>query len=205
MPASLDEKIRILDGLQQGRSPQDLSKLSRQPLRLIKQWQAEESSLRREYLERIHFENARTMTQVHARLADKALELVNALSSEKMKSAALNQIATSLSIVIDRFLKLQENMVEEAEQVIRFEFRHPDGTLRPTPYWSSEHHRASSALQGSDVRQTLRENGAGANGHSGESPLPAADDMVARPDLFNGERSLAEFEESDAERNWSPR
>lgn len=71
------------------------------------------------------------------RLIKSAVSLANSLD-EVIEVAPLNQRATALSQLIDKIIKLAEQLPIEHEQVIRIEYLHPDGSIRQRPPWTEE-------------------------------------------------------------------
>ncbi len=56
-------------------------------------------------------------------------------------SAPLNQRVVAFSMLVDRFLMLQHHLAQSSpseEQIIRFEFMDPDGSIHDTPQWSRD-------------------------------------------------------------------
>lgn len=74
------------------------------------------------------------------RLTVKALELIEAIDSDRIEAAPLNQITSALATVLDRLMKLQALLYENQpkEEVIRIEYHNPDGTISETPPWAED-------------------------------------------------------------------
>lgn len=71
------------------------------------------------------------------RLIKSAVTLASSLD-EVVDNAPLNQRATALSQLIDKIIKLAEQLPIEHEQVIRIEYLHPDGSIRQRPPWAED-------------------------------------------------------------------
>lgn len=71
------------------------------------------------------------------RLIKSAVTLASSLD-EVVDKAPLNQRATALSQLIDKIIKLAEQLPVEHEQVIRIEYLHPDGSIRQRPPWAED-------------------------------------------------------------------
>lgn len=71
------------------------------------------------------------------RLIKSAVTLASSLD-EVVDNAPLNQRATALSQLIDKIIKLAEQLPVEHEQVIRIEYLHPDGSIRQRPPWAED-------------------------------------------------------------------
>jgi hypothetical protein len=143
------------------------------------------------------------MAQVQTRLAEKSLLLVEAIDAEHVAKAPLNQLASTLGVLIDRYLKLTDDHADmPAEQVIRFEYVYPEGTVASTPPWSADDSEQSGAVSGGGVRTTLRQDRTRQVSLARQGIRSGAANMVARPHLSDGESSVAGLEDDDAERLW---
>lgn len=137
---------------------------------------------------------AQRLGQLHEQLADDALQLAQAITG-RVEDAPLNQLATALGTVLDRFLKLEEHLGDSGEeQVIRIEYQYPDGSLHDRPLWAAGDLADADALPGGGLRAALRED---RDGQTGDYRNGAArrDDLVAGPDLHDGGAGLAGFED----------
>ena len=203
---TLDQKIHVLDALRENDDYDAISAENQIPVSTLRTWYRNRDALRHEYQQHLRQVAAEKMTLVQHHMADKALELVNAMDTERINNAPLNQLSSALGVLIDRFLKLQESQqehdAEHTEQVIRYEFRHPDGSLRETPYHAEARVRHTGTLQGGGVRATLGQDGTGEGYTNGESRVSWNADMVAGSDLPDGESRMARYEDDDDERNW---
>ncbi len=82
---------------------------------------------------------------VHETLSDLQHDLIKQIRHliktlrPSIDSAPLNQRVAAFSMLVDRFLMLQHHLAQSAsaeEQIIRFEFMDPDGSIHDTPQWS---------------------------------------------------------------------
>lgn len=169
---------------------------------VLRKWHKQQHELEREYQRQQQTQAALLMAQVQRQVAEKSLQIVNALDEDRIAKAPLNQLATALGILIDRYLKLTDDLPQDTEQVIRFEFRHPDGSFRATPPWAAEDYGHASAVQGGGVRAAVRQDDAGKNYTNGKGAASRAANVVARTDLSDGESGLAGFEDDDTEHLW---
>ena len=203
---TLKQKITVLDALNNGDSYEDISTKEQIPVHKLRQWYRQRDTIRREHQQQLRDAAAQKMLGVQTDMADKAIELIKAMDADRISKAPLNQVASALGILIDRFLKLQyaqeENDAANTEQIIRYEFRHPDGVLRETPYFAEGRSRHTGTVQSGGVRETLGQDGTRQNYTNGQSRLSGLADVVARPDLSDGESGLAGFEDDDDGRDW---
>lgn len=133
------------------------------------------------------------LKKIHEQLEQDALLLSQAIQTA-IDGAPLNQLATALNAVLDRYLKLKEYLrEEEVERVIRVEYQYADGTIHSTPPWANADYAVTGEIPGDLLRETIRENGtrqdAGHINGTGRENM-----LVARADLPDGESGLAGFE-----------
>lgn len=140
--------------------------------------------------------------QVCEQLADDAMRLAAAIETQ-IDDAPLNQLATALSAVIDRYLKLDEHLAlrrdsDEKTEVIRVEYQYPDGTCHDRPPWAAADSDEWGTVQGGRVRAAVWQDG---NGQDGDSPLCVEREsvLVALANLPDGESGLAGLESQCAE------
>lgn len=139
--------------------------------------------------------------RLRRRLIQAADQLAASLEAV-IEDAPLHQRAGALGIVIDRYLRLGEVLPqEEQEQVIRIEYKYPDGSIHRVPPWAGQDSAGARPLQGRGLWQALWEdrNGQGRhhrNGAAGRAKL------VAFPHVSDGEPGLARSEEPVQERLW---
>lgn len=168
----------------------------------LRGWDKQRNDIRREQHLHEREQDARRMQQICNQIAERALRIVEEMDDETIANAPLNQLSSALGVLVDRYIKLQDLLPElETEQVIRIEYYYPDGTTHSTPPWAETDSERQRPLSGGRVRKTLRQDGDGENytngrGNEGETRL------VARPDLPDGESSLAGFEDELDERPW---
>ena len=132
------------------------------------------------------------LEDLHEKLVHNAVQLARRMA-EVMDDAPLNQLSSALGVVIDRYLKVDEHLSETVkrtgEQIVRFEYRHPDGSIHESPPWAEEDHEHEDALSGGGVWPAVREDGAGHDNNPRES-----DDgrpyMVASPYVYDGESGM---------------
>ena len=135
------------------------------------------------------------LTHLRQQLVENALMLAEAME-DKIENAPLNQLASAMGTVLDRYLKLDEHLTEleeeNEEKVIRIEYKYPDGSIHNTPPWANDDYEDESTFPGGGVWQKIREN---ADRQAGNYPNGAGreDLLVDSPDLPDGESGLAGF------------
>jgi transposase-like protein len=200
---SLEEQIAALSVLEEhGGDVATAATSTGIPAEVLRRWYKQQADLQREYQQQQQAQAALLMTQVQRQLAEKSLQIVTALDEDRIAKAPLNQLATALGILIDRYLKLTDDVPQDTEQVIRFEFQTPEGVISATPPWANHDTRTSSAVQGGGVRTALWQDDAGKTPADRKSPLRRAANVVARADVSDGEPSMAGLEDDDEERLW---
>jgi hypothetical protein len=112
--------------------------------------------------------DARRLAQIRRRMTDKALELLDSLDAESLSEAPFHQRAAALGSLIDRLLKLyaferQNEAPDSAHegQVIRIEYRYPDGTTHRAPPWAAAGTDGPDAVLRGGLRSALGEDGTG--------------------------------------------
>lgn len=201
-PYRLEDKVAALDALlaanddialaatQSGVSPKSL-----------RAWARDSDALRRAHQEEMSRQAAHKMARAQLALADKTLELITAMDSDRIAAAPLNQLSSALGAVVDRYLRIAGDM-PQAEQVVRFEFQQPDGRFSPAPPWSGENPDSAAALQSGGLWAPLRQDGAGQNGAHRAHDAARPADVVAGADLRYGGAGLAGPEDESDERIW---
>ncbi len=131
--------------------------------------------------------------QLHQQLEQDALQLAQAIEAA-IDGAPLNQLATALGTVVDRYLKLDEYLQskqsQESEQVIRIEYQYPDGTIHSTPPWANDDYEIPGAIQSDRLRQTLRQDGIRQD-DGYVNGATRQDVLVAGTDVSDGESGMA--------------
>lgn len=162
------------------------------------------STLRRWHEQQLEAQAQSDVEKLH-RLRRRLIEAADQLAASLeavIEDAPLHQRAGALGIVIDRYLRLGEVLPqEEQEQVIRIEYKYPDGSIHRVPPWAGQDFAGARPLQGRGLWQALWEdrNGQGRhhrNGAAGRAKL------VAFPHVPDGEPGLARSEEPVQERLW---
>ena len=112
--------------------------------------------------------DARRLAQIRKRMTDRALDLLDSLDGEAIRDAPLNQRTAALGVLIDRMLKLyafEQGLAApdaaQERQVIRIEYRYPDGTTHRAPPWAAAGIDGEDAVLRGSVRPSLGEDGTG--------------------------------------------
>ncbi len=168
----------------------------------LRKWNKQRDDIRREQQLHEREQNARRMQQLISRMMERAAQIVDQMDEETIANAPLNQLSSMLGVLVDRYIKLQDLMPAlETEQVIRLEYKYPDGTIHSTPPWAEEDSEQPRPLSGGGMRETLRQNGDGEDYLNGSS-TERETWLVARPDLPDGESGLARPEDDLDEGGW---
>ncbi len=197
---TLHEKIAALDHI----ADEGLTATSRRlkiPLTHLRHWQKDVLLLRRQMADEQKERAALCIAQAQMAMAEASLRLVSALDEERIAKAPLNQIASALGVVVDRYLKLAGD-TEPAEQVIRFEYVTPDGVTAPAPPWADDDSEIDGAVSRRGVWAAFRQDGTGEAGTDRQSVRAWRSDLVARPHIPHGESGVAGLEDDDAESLW---
>lgn len=134
---------------------------------------------------------------LHERLIQNTLQLMDAVEGQ-IDGAPLNQLTSAVGTLVDRYFKLDEHLTQfnltENEQVVRIEYKYPDGSIHDTPPWSEDDPEYEDTVQGRGLREAIRQNGHGTDEYHrpGES---WADVLVAGSDLHNGEPGVARYQD----------
>jgi transposase-like protein len=189
------EKSHAIEQLEKSGDLRQTSLQTGIPVQRLRHWE-------RQARERQAQQEAALLDRLRRKLLTEAETLVEALA-ERIESAPLNQCASTLNVVIEKYLKLREYapQLESREQVIRIEYVDPDGSLHQTPYWARTHSEGADALPSRGVWSPLWQNGSGQNGDQRSGAAPGAR-LVAFPYLSDGEPGLAGLEDDAGERLW---
>ena len=145
--------------------------------------------------------HAAKQERLHETLGNNAIQIVDTMQ-DKIADAPLNQLATALNAVVDRYLKLDEKLAEQEaqneEKVVRFEYIMPDGEVYDAPPWTMDDFHVPNPLSSGGLREAVWEDGDSQTDHRGESLSDGDDLLVAGPDVPNGRGSLAGFEDEAA-------
>ena len=203
---TLDTKIHALNQLDkyEGDTARIASELTI-PVKTLQKWRTQESDLRREFRARCARQVAHLKSELQVVMLERSMAIVARMDDETLNNAPLNQLATTLSALVNQALKLEEAIEESDEQteekVIRFEYYY-DGSVHKTPPWANTSLEESSPIQDSSLRETMGQNGTGKNDSHGEGNRTPDAWLVADSDLPDVESGLAGFEDELEERNW---
>jgi hypothetical protein len=171
------------------------SETSGVPLSTLRYWKQHEAQIKRDYYLHLHEEAIHKLLVVQNRMADKMVEIIKAIDKEAIETAPLNQLVSALGIIIDRIVKVNDGKeIETTDSPVRFEYYDATtGKTSQTPPWAEEDFEQGGSFYSRFLRETLREDGAGEADYHGNG-MAGKEDMVASPDLFDGESSLEGFE-----------
>lgn len=183
------------------------SEISGVPVGTIKKWQKNYDQIKAEFFKYEHDEGIYKLIISQNRMADKIGDLTNAITTQKIESAPLNQLSSAIGVLVDRFLRIHDaKEIEESDNDNRYIIEYYDadtGEITETPPWAGDDSEDESALHSSFLWQKIRENGTGEAGSNGNG-VTGDEGLVARTHLSDGESGLARFEERDGERDWHP-
>jgi transposase-like protein len=219
---TLDQKINALNHIATGNltlteAEADLGI----PASTLGNWRQQEATLRRTYRQHQTQRTTQTLFQVQQKLAEKALQVVDAMTDDTLESASLSQLSSALNALIGRFLNLQDNheiLLEQtaSEKVFRIEYYDATtGRVSDKPPWagqpddpitgqageaarssgadSEDSLSSESAVRGGGLRQTLRQNADGTDSHQRDGDTGSSY-LVAGSDIPDGRPGLAGFE-----------
>lgn len=197
------EALRLLDEMHS-----DMDEVSREldiPKRRLSHWCRQREEIQREYTRFLQDEATQMMAQVQYQAAEKALALINAIDEDRISKAPLNQLASAVGALVDRYLKLDDEIEvteNQQEKVIRIEYYDATtGQISETPPWAEADSEQSGEVQGGRLREALRQNGNGEN-HFEREGAKWDENVVVGSDVSDGKPSLARFEGNDDERDW---
>lgn len=194
---TLDTKISALNQLDQ--LDGDMLLVSEQlmiPIGTLRAWSRSEADLRRQYHDKHQRYVSRLKHDLQTTLLQRSLDVLSRIDDETLEKAPLNQLSSTLGVLVNHALKLEEDIdeQEDTEQVIRVEYLY-DGSVHETPPWARDRDATSGAVQDCGLRETLGQNGIGQADvteqriHTGETWL------VACADVSDGESALAGAED----------
>jgi transposase-like protein len=139
--------------------------------------------------------------RLHEQLVHNAVQLADLLE-RSIEDAPLNQVATALGGVIDRYLKIDEYLAstrpqEEREQVIRIEYLYPDGSIHNSPPWAAEDCDDESPVSRGGVWSPFWEDPGGQDNHRGNG-YAGRDVLVVGSDVPDGKPGVARPEDDAA-------
>lgn len=202
---TLDQKMNALDLLESHDCDyQQISEKIHIPISILQKWKYKESDLRREYRGRLLKQFARLKLDLQVKMLQRGMSIVDMLDEETLRAAPLNQLATTLSALVNHALKLEEAITEDneqAEKIVRFEYLY-NGSVHNTPPWAGASEGLPRKVQGSSLRETLGQDGIGQDDtHRTASGERQDTWLVARSDLSDGESTLEGMEDEHNERN----
>ncbi|MEO1167026.1 MAG: hypothetical protein AAFV98_24815 [Chloroflexota bacterium] len=175
--------------------------------RRIRQWEQAYDQLQATSHRYEHDEAVYKIAIAQKKMADKIIKLVDALTDDKIDKSPLNQIASALGVVTDRFLRIHDaKQIEDTpnDHPIRIEYYDATtGKVGDAPPWTTTNPDDGQPLHGGFLRTTVRQNGTGET-HRDGTGISGNDGLVARTHISDGESRLARPEDDDAERDWHP-
>jgi hypothetical protein len=179
------------------------SETSGVPLSTLRYWKQQEAEIKHDYYQHLHEEALHKLLYVQNRMADKMVLIIEAMDKEVINNAPLNQLASALGILVDRIIKVHDaKEIETPDTPVRFEYYDAStGKTGETPPWAEEDFEQGGSFYSRFLRETIRENGAGETAHHGTG-MARGEDLVASPNLSDGESGLEGFEGSTDGYDW---
>ncbi|GAB4516085.1 MAG: hypothetical protein OHK0046_20730 [Anaerolineae bacterium] len=163
------------------------------PASTLRRWWSQHQTARAERL-------ARSLEHLQTQLAEGAAQTAEVLQTQ-INGAPLNQLASALGVLVDRFLKINDLLSQaegtQQERRVQIEYKYPDGSIHATPPWAAEDSASADALPGGGLWSPFWQNGSGQDRHYRNGDARRGD-VVARADLPDGRAGLAGFEDDPA-------
>lgn len=194
---SLRSKIEALNEIDEHDG--DLARVSEfleVPEATLRNWRGAEDDLRRQFRKKQRRQRDRLALNLQVEMLERGKLILARLDAETLSKAPLNQLATALGSLVGNALKLEEvieDIEEEEEQVIRFEYYY-DGEVQDAPPWSGASAGRPRAVQGGRLREALGQDRAGQNGAAGDGNHGAEARLVAGANSADGEPGMARLE-----------
>jgi hypothetical protein len=196
------EKARALF-LLRDKTIEEVSQAKDIPVSTIRAWSKSRDEIIRAYYQELHDEGNHQLILAQKLMAEKIHTLLSAIDKDRIANAPLNQISSALGVLVDRYLKVHDvKELEKDSHTIRIEYYDADtGEISETPPWAEGDPESGQPLHGGILRAALRENGTGKTADY-RTRMAWDEDMVAIPDLYDGESGLARPENDDDGRDW---
>lgn len=170
------------------------------PTATLRNWHVQHQANRAERL-------VTRLKQLEEDLIENTLRILESLEGA-IEKAPLNQRTSAVGTLIDRYLKVNEHLRQDVDakaekKELPIVYYDPDttDTSHPTPQWARADSDNDPSFQSGRVWSPFWEDRLGHNGVDG-TRAQGEDLLVARPDLLNGDTSMAGFEAGDE--NGSP-
>lgn len=196
----LANKISALAALEEA-SIESVAERYRVTVDTIKTWIRQEATLHEAYQAQMRRQNERNLLALQNRMVLQANRMVAAMDETDLQETPLNQLASTLGILLDRYLKLDPVLTTQQPQVIRIEYQYPDGSTHPAPHWATGDSASTPPFQGDRMRATLGKDRIGEDDLDSSSPASTTN-MVDRSHLRDVAASLARFETDPEKRLW---
>ncbi|MGJ3237364.1 MAG: hypothetical protein ACFE0Q_01530 [Anaerolineae bacterium] len=180
----------------------EASAISGIPTSTIRDWHKQADSIRQAHYTQLHEEGLHRVLVAQNRMADKIIELVGAIDADRIGSAPLNQLASTLGVLVDRFLRIHDakDLQQTDNNTYRIEYYDArTDQVSDTPPWATDDSVDESALHRSYLWQTLWQDRTGEADRDRDG-LAGEADLVAGTDLSDGESGLARPQGDDARR-----
>ncbi len=127
------------------------------PARTLQRWLHDEDDLRGMHRQKRNRQRDRLTIDLQFEMLERSKSILARMDEDRLAKAPLNQLATALGSLVNQALRLEEvieDIDDEEEQVVRFEYFY-DGEVQDAPPWSGASEGRACALQGGRLREAL--------------------------------------------------
>jgi len=201
------EKMRIVWLLRE-KTHEEISQENDISVSTIRRWQKNYEAIRAEYYTYIHDEAVHRVLVAQVDITKKLKHLVNAIDTERITAATLNQLSSAIGVLIDRFLRIHnaKDITPTHTDTIRIAYiNERTGEVTDAPPWATTYSDEGDALYSRFLWEALRQDSPSEDDYH-RNGVARETDMVARADVSDGTASLAglEADDDERERNWDP-
>lgn len=202
---TIETKIHALNQLDQYDG--DMLRISKEltiPVSTLTTWRTKEADIRRNYRQKNQQQVTHLKSELQVQMFDMSQNILKYMDDDTLSKAPLNQLASAIGSLVNHALKLEEAIEETDEQeekIVRFEYFY-DGKVQDAPPWAGASEGLPRKVQGSCVRETLGEDGAGQDSTIGERDSKSDAWVVASTNLPDVQSPLDGIEDEYQERDW---
>lgn len=174
------------------------------PVSALRRWNKTRDEIIHAYYKDLNEEGNHQLILAQKVMADKIHKLVSAITDERIAKAPLNQLSSTIGVLVDRYLKVHDvkEIEKDSDAVHRIEYYNEStGEVSDAPPWSERDPDTGQPILSGIMRAALRENGTG-KAPDYRTSMAWDEDMVAIPDLYDSESGVARPENDDDERDW---
>ena len=200
----LEKKIQALNAII--KTDRNFKKVSNElniPRKTLQGWDKKRQELYDRYEAHCKLVEPNIIIQAHYKTAEKTLEILDSMDSDKIENAPLNQLATTLSALVGQLGKLDTIIEQDKEQNNdhdntqhtdwTIEYIDQDGTIQEAPRWTMGDTQYLRTLQSRQLRATLGQDDSG-HGDSDANRHRRGQGLVADPNQRDSRSGLEELE-----------